>query len=968
MNQAPTVPSRGLPQSSAISPSELARLGLARFVALDFETTGLDPKVSRIIELGAVRFEGGEPVARFSELVGVDEPLDPFITRLTGIRDEDLTDRPRIEALLPGFLDFLGSDPIVGQNVHFDLGFLEAERKRISKAHRPQWSPGPIHDTVPIARAFLPTLTSYGLGALARQLDVLLNRAHRAVHDAEATGNVLIELIKRARRTPFGELNEMSRILGGAAFTLGELIDGLSAIGPGDAGVDVPDNLRDNRIGEWAGENSLAPEPVENVDAFLADFLADDGPLSKQVPGFRKRDGQVRMAQEVYAVLKTGGFLMAEAGTGTGKSFAYLLPALMHARIDGGKTVVSTQTRHLQNQLFEKDLPALDAALGGGVRAVLLKGRGNYICKRRYEVLVADPERLEPAEREAVLPLVRWLNRTRTGDIGEVTGFRQGTVRGLWPKISSDSGYCSGRVCRAAQGCFLHRVRTSAQRAHVVLVNHALLFSDLSSGGGVLGEYDKVVFDEAHHIERVAADHLGISWNSGAERTLLLSLFDAGQNRGVLAGLRAYIPFLKTQLERGSAETNPLEQAIELVGEVIPGGDAVGKALDALAAAGESENGDYSRRQRYLSGEELLATSKEIVQAHRSHLEKLQKSLDKLAGEFEEAELDLVEGDDVLGEFRRLRGEVASLRENFNRLTGPGEENMVFWYEVPSNTRLGVRLQGAPLDIGRVLREQLYPNLTTAVFTSATLTVADRFDYLAGRLGIEDARGEIYPSPFDMRAQLMIAVAHFVGNPKLDPKGFTQGMSELVRKLPEDLNAGTLVLFTNQRMLHKVWDDAAPVLDRAGWLVLAQGISGAQAELLDRFRRERKSVLLGVDSFWEGIDVPGESLELSIIARLPFGVPTEPLVAARNEKIEREGGNPFMEYSLPEATLRLRQGLGRLIRTTEDVGVAVICDPRIVRSRWGRIIAGSLPVTLQQYDNYADLARDLRRFLRGGGR
>ncbi|MFH0883530.1 MAG: exonuclease domain-containing protein, partial [bacterium] len=712
MNQVPVIRPTIIPDPSSISPPELARLGLARFVALDFETTGLDPKVNRIIELGAVRFEGGQPVARYSELAAVDEPLDPFITRLTGIRDQDLTDRPRIEALLSNFLEFLGSDPIVGQNVQFDLGFLEAERKRISKAHRPEWNPGPVHDTVPIARAFLPTLASYGLGALARQFNVSLDRAHRAVHDAEATGFVLIELLKRARRTPFGELNEMNLILGGAAFTLGELIDGLSSIGSGEAGVDALGVLRDNRIGVWDGENNLAPQPIEDEESFLADFLADDGPLSKQVPGFQRRVGQVRMAQETYVVLKAGGSLMAEAGTGTGKSFAYLLPALLHARIQGGRVVVSTQTRHLQNQLFEKDLPALDAALGGGVRAVLLKGRGNYICKRRYEALVADPDRLEPAEREALLPLVRWLNRTRTGDIGEVTGFRTGMVRGLWQKISADSGYCSGRVCRATPGCFLHRIRTSAQRAHVVLVNHALLFSDLSSEGGVLGEYDKVIFDEAHHIERIAADHLGISWSAPVERLLLHSLYDPKQKKGTLAGLRAYSALLRSELERKSADADPLDEAMDFVGEAIRTGDEVGEELDVFATKGEEENGGYARRRRYLSGEELLADFIDLVHAHRRVLEKLQKTLDGIAREFEEADVGLVEGDDVLGEFRRQRGEVTALRESFNRLTGPGEENTVFWYEASLNNRQGVRLQGAPLDIGSVLREKLYPKLT----------------------------------------------------------------------------------------------------------------------------------------------------------------------------------------------------------------------------------------------------------------
>lgn len=953
-----------LPDASPLAPPELARLGLSRFVAFDCETTGLDARNDRVIELGAVLFEGGEPVAHFSELVKIDERLSPFISRLTGITDDDLATRPRIEDVLPEFIEFTASHPLVGHNIKFDLDFVDGELARISKADRPDWPHGPAYDTSIIARTFFPLLTGYGLGALSRTLEVPLEQAHRAVHDAEATGRLLVELLKRARRTPFGELQEMDRIIGGASFTLGELIQGLSAIGPGETGVDTPFSLRDNRIGYWEGENVLDPEPVEDEESFIAEFLSGDGPLSGQVKGWRERKGQVSMAQEVHATLKAGGHLLAEAGTGTGKSFAYLLPALLHARQTRDRVVVSTQTRHLQDQLFEKDLPALDAALGGGVRAVLLKGRSNYICKRRYDSLVADPDRLDPSDRQALLPLVRWLRRTVTGDISEVPAFKPAWARGLWSRISAESGFCSGRVCRGSQGCFLHKIRTSAQRSHVVLINHALLFADLSSGGGVLGEYDRVIFDEAHHIERVAADHLGLTWSAPGERIVLSNLYDPSGDKGVLVSLKAYSALLKTEVERGSSDADPLEKAIDAVKDALKSGEAVGAALSPLTSIDDG-NG-YGRRERYKSGDELFGEEAEAVSMHRKRLERLVRTLGDIIKEFEELETVLTEGDDLLGEFRRLVVEVGGLLDQFVRLTGEGEENTVFWFEVQrSGNRQNVVLRGAPLDVGKVLNDKLYPKLTGAIFTSATLTVAESFDYIASRLGIPEARGQIYPSPFELNSQLMICVAGFLGNPKQNTDDFATNIGEMVSRLPEELDTGTLVLFTSQRMLRQVWDQAAPVLERDGWLTLAQGVSGAQTELLDRFRKERKSVLFGVDSFWEGIDVPGQSLELSIIARLPFAVPTDPLVQARSEKIEREGGNSFMQYSLPEATLRLRQGIGRLIRTTEDVGVAVICDPRILHSRWGKVIANSLPVAPMEYSDYASLLRDTKKFLAG---
>lgn len=913
-----------------------------------------------------MRFEGGREVDRFSELVAVEGRIPPEIVRLTGITDSDLDGAPPVEELLPRFLEFLGADPLVGHNVSFDHGFLFAEIDRLPAAERPAWTPGPLHDTRLVARAFFPTLDSFSLASLTRIFEVELAGHHRAVNDAVATGKLLLELLARARRTPFGELNEMHRIIGGAALPIGSIIEGLSAIGPGEAGPDTALPLPDNRLGRWDGgaddevaDRELDPEEIEG-------FFAEEGPLARALPGYRRREGQVEMARDVFRTLTDGGTLLAEAGTGTGKSFAYLLPALLTARSGGGRVMVSTHTRHLQDQLFGKDLPTLNEALGGGVRAVLLKGRNNYICRRRYEAMVADPSKLDAADREALLPLVRWMARTRTGDISEAPAFKPVFSGGLWNRITSESGFCSARVCRASPGCFLHRIRSSAQAAHVVLLNHALLFSDLAAGGGVLGDYDRLVFDEAQHVEKVAAESLGFKYNLPTLRTTLTRLYDPASERGLLVRLQTHAPRLKTPLERGSADADPLENAILGVKKALETGTAFLRELDA-ALRSEADRNGYSRRIRYRSGEEEFADYTDLVETHREALKKLDDLLDELARELTGDEGTLpAEGDDIFNELQRLSIEAGRLAAAFGRLTGGGEENTVFWVEVPSSSRGAVTLYGAPLDVGSVLKQALYPRLHSLVLTSATLTVDNRFDYLKSRLGIEEeAAGGIYDSPFDLRGQLFIAVADFLGDPKRDEKEFTRRVARLAQRLPTELDAGTFILFTSQRMLRNVHDLSGPQLEREGWLTLAQGRSGGRADMLQRFREERRSVLYGVDSFWEGVDIPGESLELAIIARVPFAVPTEPLVEARSEKIRREGGDPFREYTLPEAALRLRQGIGRLIRTTEDVGVAVICDPRLIHSRWGKTILRSLPVGPLEYHDYDSLLADLRGFLRG---
>ncbi len=792
----------------------------------------------------------------------------------------------------------------------------------------------------------------------------MLDGHHRAVNDARATAKVFLELLARARRTSYGELAEMDRILVGSDYSLGQLIKGFHAIEAGPEGVYVAPPLPDNRIGRWDGEQTEETSE-DHVCDDIASFFADDSALANIIDGYQSRSGQIKMAEMVDRTLNKGGILLAEAGTGTGKSFAYLAPSLLHARSGGSRVIVSTFTRHLQTQLFQKDLPALNEALGGGFRACLLKGRGNYICKRRFDIAVADPDNLEPTEKIGALSLVRWLQVTRTGDISEIPNFYRIIPRSLWAKCTAETGFCTARVCRKSGNCFLHRIRSSAMSSHVVLVNHALLFSDLAAGGGVLGPYSKVVFDEAHQVEKVAASHMGIDYSHTQLHGILYRLLDASGKHGLLLRFVKYAETLYPPLSTGDTQKkNPLEKAIEGVQTSLETGSRFNEALNSLLRDKSGYGNDYGQRVRYREGKKLLDSILEQVEAHSNSLGSTAKALNNLCDDIDEEGFPLDGGDDLAGELRRLFGEVKTLKSCFDTLTGEGDADFVFWYDIPSNPQWPIRLYAAPVDVGAVLQEDFYPKLDSTIFTSATMTVDDSFNYISYRLGVEEEfDSDIFESPFDMRRQLYIAIPDFLGSPKGNVERFTKEVANLTSTLALKQKSGTLALFTSSRMLRDAYSLVKPSFQTHGRMLLGQGLDGGQADLLERFKLYKDSVLFGLNSFWEGIDVPGDALELLIIARLPFDVPSDPLVEARCELIEEDGGNPFMEYSVPEAALKLKQGIGRLIRTTEDVGVAVICDARIIRSRWGKVILNSLPVTPIEYKHIDQLVDDIGGFL-----
>lgn len=673
--------------------------------------------------------------------------------------------------------------------------------------------------------------------------------------------------------------------------------------------------------------HATLPSAVESAFARLERYLTP----------FERREGQMEMAARWTETLERGGTLAVEAPTGIGKSLGYLLPALLHRSRGSGPILVSTHTKALQDQLIRRDLPLAIKATSLPLRAMVLMGRGSYLCRRRAQSRLAQ-RRLFAAEgeapgtlnSEAMEGLEEWIDRTRTGVLDELPGLGIATPGNLLAEIASDPFVCAGSGCDPAGGCFAKAARRDARRADIVIVNHALLLSDPGLRGTLLAESGALILDEAHHLERVAREQRGVSLGV-SDLTRLAARTDA--KTGALRLLSRAI----RRGSRGVAAAAAVAEADRALKPVLTSAAEVARDLEALLPPGISSI-------LWPRGVDLARVSPRAVDECLTAIGVLTRALTAALEAVEEGERAALRpgsvSEDALDE---ARGRLARWVEVDQALRSVlrYEDRDVATY-VDRDERGSARLNRRPLEVGLVLRDSIFALSERTLLTSATLTPSTEIAPAHAALGLDpdDVESLRLPSPFPLERQM--ATLAMDGPDPNDP-GFSRSLASLVGAIATTLRKNTLVLLTSYQMLDEVAARLRPALDAAGIPLFAQSPGEAAGPLASSFRAGSGAVLLGTASFWEGVDFPGEALEVLVIARLPFAVPTDPVVAARSERMVEEGVDPFRELMLPEALLRFRQGVGRLIRTSTDRGAVVVVDPRIARAWYGERFAAALP-------------------------
>ena len=922
--------------STLAARAQKALFGFEEEVAfVDIETTGVNPDRDHIIEVAAVIARGPEVLDRYSSLVDPGRPIPAEITKLTGIDDQMVSGAPSVESVVSKLAEFVEGRDIVAHNVTFDRGFLV--RVTGEARFRGAWL-----DSVQLAQMALPRLRSHRLRDLADAFGVC-TPSHRAADDAEALAGLWrVMLVALADLGP-ATLQRLTNLAPGAAWSLRPVIAHIAAGQGGTVALDLKDPRR-ARTSAGQAEALVDADDIEcscpPVEQVVTEF-AEDGLAGRMYEGFEPREEQSRMAAAVLEAFGSETHAAIEAGTGVGKSIAYLVPAALFAMQNGVGVGVATKTNALMDQLVYSELPSLCSALDADLTYVALKGYDHYPCLRKFDRMSAELDE-DSAERVIALvaSLMTWVTQSSWGDLDSTNVYWS---RELKSQVAASVADCTYRRCRYYPHlCYLHGVRRKASSAHIVVTNHALLFRDLVSAGGILPPIRHWIVDEAHSAESEARRQLTVG-ASHAELQAVVSLLHQAGRGGALGALRRGLGgTLIDDLASILADIERMEQESRTASTLVDSLFDFVKDLEQL-----TESSPYDSCDLRLTDESRETGIWGSVDGVGRSLAKRLTTIVEV-GRRLMTRLEAESGAELTSEKADLAGILSRVAEQLDGLvTVLDGQDPSYVYSAYLDRRRNVtteKLTAARLDVGEALSEEFFPRLKSVIFTSATIATGEDFSHFArvvglSRLDASDWRAHRLSSSYDFERQMSVFVPSDIPEPRSGD--YLASLEVLLEQVHLAMGGSVLTLFTNRRDMEALYRVLEPRMREAGIKLLVQGRGVSPKRLRDEFLADRHLSLFATKSFWEGFDAKGDTLRCVVVPRLPFGRPSDPLAQERGD---REGRAAWRRYALPEAVIELKQAAGRLIRSSTDTGCLVVADVRVISQSYGREFLGSLPV------------------------
>ena len=917
----------------------------------DIRTSGFEGYKNEVTEFAALRIQNGLIQESCHYFITPKQGKTNEISISSGIHAEGFNEVSSLIECRQLIINLFAKAVIVGHDVSLNLSILEENLE--VRFQEPRW------DTLELARVFFPAIHHYQLCNLAEKLTLSLKEVeerHQTEKNVWIVWSVLEACWKKGLEFDLSFYDQTKSFLEGwpGRGFIKELHREITRRFP-DRPIRTDLVLAPLTEGLFGNQHSQTTNFQESIDWIVKSF-SPGGILEQNLPGYESRPGQMKMAKLIAEGLTSSHHVVVEAGTGTGKSFAYLIPCLWSAKKSGQKVVIATHTIPLQEQLQKKDIPVLEAVLPFPFRASVLKGKSNYICLKKWQGCLTNPREILGEEQKlAMLSVLVWLRETQAGDIQELS--KVPGLMHLWPNLNADVETCIPGRCSKSGICFWLRARKKAEEADVLIVNHSLLFSDLKTDYNVLPEYHQLVIDEAHQIYQTALQHLGSEMSLEQVAQVIETIYR----------------------EAGPSFYSNMKQRIGSLAQIVPAvsWEIFSTRMDGIPDLSLSILNQTKELFELLS---MILGTERTFRLVASHTTKtwwsgLMIQIENLAGRISalatalESLASVLSGEeaDEIEELKYiLSGHQRELQELLvitKLITKVNEPKQVTWLE--KNSRLYLKI--SPIEVSDILEERFFSRLDSVILTSATLSISDSFEHFLKEIGlpVTTVTAQV-ESPFDYEHQMRFFVVKKGIELQSSEEQKALELARFIVEVAERMNGRTLVLFTAHKLLRQTYSSMRSELTRKGIETLAQGIHGERSTLLEEFKRNPKSVLLGTSSFWEGIDIPGEALSCVILVKLPFWPPSLPLIEARSEYLESQGRDPFRELLLPEAVIRFKQGFGRLIRSKGDRGIVILLDDRVIEKYYGRYFFNSLPVqTHIRGDNYVVL-RKIEEWNKGG--